>query len=113
MGRPSRRQIPLQLQCAASLVFEQCTRFSPHGDDPPYGRTVISIQPARTLFRCLGGDNGIAEGSEEFSSELLRGGIDQAAAQLSKLAADLRIDLILQYCDIWAFFCQCHQRTAL
>src|SRR5258707_9447815 len=61
-------------------------------------------EPALFLFCCRGlgrsrlrgRGNCLAEFLEKLAGELFRGGIDQARAELGKLAADLRLHLVVQ-----------------
>jgi hypothetical protein len=54
-----------------------------------------------------------AECGKELAGEFLRGGIDQPLAELRELAADLRVDLVMQDRDLRTFGFQTHRRAAL
>src|ERR1700722_18276637 len=65
-------------------------------------------------FRRIGvATNQLRERREELTGEFLCGRIDQASAELRQLAADLRIDFVMQDRDIRAFGFQPHTGAAL
>ncbi len=87
---------------------------APGFENRPPSQPFLAHSPrflGHRLRRCGSQDAG--EIVEEFGGELLRGGIDQPPAKLGQLAADLRIDLVVQDRGGGTVLLQPHRGAAL
>ena len=80
------------------------------------GRASQLAEPAlRRRFRrrfTVSADN-LAERRKKLAREFLRRGIDQPRAELGELAADLRVDLVVQHRDVGPLGLETHEAPPL